>query len=140
MILPKIFIFTVFIETISTVGAASPCTGLMQLPSKLDGFVSSFLAKDPPCGSARLVLQKIGGRAVAGGRKLEPEKPLDMRLARQNLELALKDPEVRKLMERAEREIPDINVRLAYEASILDDNGFYSARELKLQQLLQQIN
>ena len=139
MLPTRILVITAFIAGTSSVVAA-PCTGLTPLPAKLDGFVSSFLAKKPPCGSAKLVLQKIGGRAVAGGRKLEPEKPLDMRQAQQDLELALKDPEVRKLMERAEREIPDINVRLAYEASILDDNGFYGARELKLQQLLQRIN
>lgn len=140
MLQTRTLIIAVFIAGTSSVGAATPCTGLMPLPPKLDGFVSSFLAKKPPCGSAKLVLQRIGGRAVAGGRKLEPDKPLDMRRAQQDLDMALRDPEVRKLMEQAEREIPDINVRLAYEASILDDNGFYSARELKLQQLLQRIN
>jgi phage terminase small subunit len=79
-------------------------------------------------------------REKTGGRKLEPEKPLDPKKAQANLEAALKDPAIRARLDNARAEIKDENVLLAYEAAVFDEEGYYDARELKIQQLLQQLN
>ena len=94
----------------------------------------------PPCGSAKVVLGRVINREKTGGRKLEPDQPLDLKKAQANLEAALKDPAIKARIDKAHADIKDENVLLAYEAAVFDDEGYYDARELKIQQLLQRIN
>ena len=92
------------------------------------------------CGSLASVIDKIINRKKTGGRKLEADKPLDQREAQANLNAALKDPEIRARLDKIRSQTKDENARLFYEAAILDEEGYYSARELKIQQLLQRLN
>lgn len=123
---------------------AETCVGLNQIlvnaPKNMTEFFKNFYSTVPPCASAKAVAGSIVNRGKTGGRKLEGDKPLDLKEAQANLDSALKNPEIKARMEKARRDITDENVRLAYEAAILDDEGFYSARELKIQQLLQRLN
>jgi hypothetical protein len=132
---------------LSPQASAENCDGLMQITAKIDkmdkslaGFVSHFRDANPPCGSLKAVLLQIFNPEKPAGRKLEPDKPLDLRAAQANLDLAFKNPEIKAQMDKARREITDENVRLAFEAAILDDEGFYSARDLKIQQLLPRLH
>ena len=63
-----------------------------------------------------------------------------MKKAQANLDAALKDPAMKTLFDKARAEIKDESVLLAYEAAVLDDEGYYDARELKIQQLMQRLN
>ena len=123
---------------------AQKCLGLLEIPKESSGerltFYKSFLAANPPCGSGKIVLSRLVNREKTGGRKLEPDKPLDLKKAQANLDAALKDPGIKALIDKARAEIKDENVLLAYEAAVFDDEGYYEARELKIQQLLQRIN
>ena len=65
---------------------------------------------------------------------------MDLKKAQANLEAALKDPAIKARIDKARADIKDENVLLAYEAAVFDDEGYYDARELKIQQLLQRIN
>jgi hypothetical protein len=55
------------------------------------------------------------------------------------MEAAHRDPEVRDLLEQVARDTPDANVRLLYEAAILDDGGYYAARDAKIAQLRERL-
>ena len=55
------------------------------------------------------------------------------------MDAAHRDPEVRDLLEEVARDTPDANVRLFYEAAILDDGGYYAARDAKIDQLRKQL-
>lgn len=123
---------------------AQKCVGLIQnqatAPRALVAFVNSLLALDPPCGSAKAVLSRVISRDKTGGRKLEPDRPLDLAKAQANLDAAMRDPAVRARVDKARAEITDESVLLAFEASIFDDEGYYDARDLKLQQLLRRLD
>jgi hypothetical protein len=129
----------------SAPSAAQKCVGLLDVPSgttssAIIAFIKSFGETQPPCGSGKVVLSRVINREKTGGRKLEPDKPLDLKKAQANLEAALKDPAIKARIDRARADIKDENVLLAYEAAVFDDEGYYDARELKIQQLLQRIN
>lgn len=97
-------------------------------------------ARGAACGSLTSVLNKIGNRGKTGGRRLENDKPLDPKEAQANLDAALKDPEIRIRMDKVRNETTDENTRLVYEAAILDEEGYYNARELIIQRLRQKLN
>ena len=125
--------------------AAQKCVGLLDIPtgaasSAIKAFIKSFHDAQPPCGSGKMVLSRLISREKTGGRRLEPDKPFDLKKAQANLEAALKDPAIKARIDKARADIKDENVLLAYEAAVLDDEGFYEARELKIQQLMQRIN
>lgn len=130
--------------TLSPAALAQKCVGLMQIPPNashaLVAFFKSFLASNPPCGSGKAVLSRVVSRDKTGGRKLEPDKPLDMKKAQANLDAALSDPGIKARIDKARAEISDETTLLAFEAAIFDDEGYYDARELRVQQLLQRLN
>lgn len=97
-------------------------------------------SRGAPCGSLAAVLHKLPNRSVDGGRRLEKDKPFDPVEAQANMDLALQDPEIRTRIENIRSEVEDENVRLVYEAAIYDDEGYYDARELIIQQLRQKLN
>jgi hypothetical protein len=123
---------------------AQNCRGLLDIPatasSALAEFIKSFSDTKAACGSVKVVLSRVVSREKTGGRKLEPDKPLDMKKAQANLEAALKDPEIKARVDKARAEITDENVLLAYEAAVFDEEGYYDARDLKIQQLQQRLN
>lgn len=143
MKLPSIFVFLAM-SFLTSDASTQTCVGLLQIPPNasktLAEFFSNFMSSNPPCGSAKAVLHRVLNREKTGGRKLESDKPLDMKQAQTNLDAAMKNPEIRARIEKARREITDENARLAYEAAIFDDEGYYDARELKIQHLLQRLN
>ena len=123
---------------------AEECVGLSKILKGAATELSQIFSKSPngvaSFASVTVVADKIINRKKTGGRKLEEDKPLDVKVAQANLDAALKSPEVKARLEKARKDIPDEKQRLAYEASILDEEGYYSARELKIQQLLQRLN
>ena len=124
--------------------SAQKCVGLLEIPpstsSRIAQFLTSFSQTNPPCGSGKVVLNRVLNREKTGGRRLEPDKPLDIQKAQANLDAALKNPAVKALFDKARTEIKDEDILLAYEAAVLDDEGYYDARELKIQQLMQRLN
>ena len=123
---------------------AQNCRGLLDIPatasSALTAFIKSLSDTNAACGSVKVVLSRVVSREKTGGRKLEPDKPLDVRKAQANLDAALRDPEIKARVDRARVEIKDENVLLAYEAAVFDEEGYYDARDLKIQQLQQRLN
>lgn len=114
-------------------GHAAECVGLapeVNAPSQQDSTLAA-------CSSLTSVWAKVTKQKKVGGRQLEKERPLNPAEAQANLAAAQKDPAIRARLERAAKEIPDPNVRMVYEAAILDEEGFYAARDLKIQQLQQ---
>jgi hypothetical protein len=111
-------------------GHAAECVGLAPEVSKQDSTLAA-------CSSLTSVWAKVTKQKKVGGRQLEKERPLNPAEAQANLAAAQKDPAIRARLERAAKEIADPIVRLVYEAAILDEEGFYAARDLKIQQLQQ---
>lgn len=126
------------------VAQATQCVGLMQIPPNastgLIAFIKSFADSNPPCGSGKTVLNQVLKRDKTGGRKLEPDAPFDEARAQANLAAALRDPAVKQGFAQARTRARDETVRLAYEAAVLDDAGFYEARDLKLRELARRIS
>ena len=123
---------------------AQNCRGLLDIPatasSALTAVIKSLSDTNAACGSVKVVLSRVVSREKTGGRKLEPDKPLDLKKAQVNLEAALRDPEIKARVEKARAEIKDESVLLAFEAAVFDEEGFYDARDLKIQQLQQRLN
>jgi hypothetical protein len=119
---------------------AAECVGVVELQKALSTQVSSFFSSLVGCGSLTTVVKRIMSRNRTSGRRLEEEQPLNMQEAQANLNAAVKDPAVRRKLEQARREISDEKTRLAYEAAIFDEEGYYSARDLRIQQLSERLN
>ena len=131
--------------------AQAPCTGLAavlsgvskaELRPKLESPTVQETAKagGTACASFRTVIGKVIGRDMTAGRRLEKDRPFNPAAAQANEEKALRDPEVRKRIAALRREVPDETVRLLYEAVVFDEEGYYDARELRIQQLRQRLN
>ena len=125
---------------------AAGCVGLLSIPGvqkeltlgTLPSLQEKARAGGAACGSFVSVLDKVIKRNKTAGRRLEGEKPLNVGAAQANVDAALRDPEIRKQIQ-ALRRVPDENLRLLYEAAIFDEEGYYNARELRIQQLLQRL-
>lgn len=123
---------------------AQSCRGLLDIPatasSALAAVIKSLSDTNAACGSVKVVLSRVVSREKTGGRKLEPDKPLDLKKAQANVDAALRDPEIKARVDKARAEIKDETVLLAFEAAVFDEEGFYDARDLKIQQLQQRLN
>ena len=111
-------------------GHAAECVGLAPEVQQANQGLAA-------CSSLTSVWAKVTKQKKIGGRQLEKERPLNPAEAQANLAAAQKDPAIRARLDRLATEIPDQNVRMVYEAAILDEEGFYAARDLKIQQLQQ---
>ena len=128
--------------------AQAQCRGLAalsgiskdQLRSSMTSLQEAAKAGGPACGSFLSVVMKLMNRDVTAGRRLEKDRPFNPAAAQANLEKALRDPEVRKRIDALRREVPDETVRLLHEAVVFDDEGYYDARELRIQQLRRRLN
>jgi CHASE2 domain-containing sensor protein len=122
--------------------AESSCRGLPPTLRKDDLSIweKQTRAGGPACGSFLSVIGKLMGRDVTAGRRLETDRPFNPAAAQANVEKALRDPAVRKRIEALRRDVLDETVRLMYEAVVFDEEGYYDARELRIQQLRQRLN
>lgn len=119
--------------------ARAECVGLKELQaankdSSLIALIAKYLASNPPCGAAKAVLMKIMNTQRNADFRLEPPRPYDAKQAQLNLDKALLVPRVKKRMDEAQGEA-DPELRLALEATILFDEGFFGASDLKTRQL-----
>ena len=118
--------------------AGEASVGLLELQTHLQTNVPD---KRPAvaCGSITAVVSKIINRHRISGRRLEEDKPLDAGEAQRNLSSALRDSAVRRRIDPTRQDIRDENMRLAFEAAIFDEEGYYSARDLRIQELAQRL-
>lgn len=131
------------------VAHADGCAAIEKLPTKgtrnvSDTFLQNLrtvMARASPeeCESYASVLGALFNGKSGSGRQLEEERPLDIAEAQKNFNQALQDAPVRDRLEAAQKDIADENVRLVYEAVVLDSEGYYNARELRISQVLQQL-
>ena len=128
--------------------AGDECVGLSNIlkdaPRKVSFFemVASAIKTDSDgagCSSLTSVMDKVIHRNRTSGRRLENEKPLNIRDAEANLAAALRTPAILARLEKLKQQVPDEKVRLYLEAAILDEEGYYNARELRIQQLMEKI-
>jgi hypothetical protein len=120
---------------------AVECVGLSKMTytgGMLRQIVDTLLGgptSEASCGSLESVVGKIARQNKVGGRRLEKDRPLNPAEAQANLAAAEKNPAVRARLERVAKEVQDEKVRAVYEAAILDEEGFYAARDLKIREL-----
>ena len=140
------FCLLVLLGTMSGVGARE-CAGLADLRSQYafaariqSAYGGTGSQALPGCSSSRSVLAKLMGNVKRGGTNLEPEKPFDPVAAQANLQEAMNDPEIKQHLAELRVEIKDEDTRLFFEAALFDEEGFYGARDLRIQQLQQRLH
>jgi hypothetical protein len=121
----------------SSIATAQDCKGLQDLPPYAQQFKDDQEQTD--CGSFMSVLYRLFNTSKTGGRKLEEDRPFNAQAAQADLAKAQADPEVRPRLEKIRQQIADPTRRLVYEAAVLDEEGYYSARDLRINQLKQQL-
>lgn len=138
------FCFKLVIATLvlpaSLTAMAQDCKGLQDLPGnyvKMKESVGNAPAL-ADCGSLKSVFDRLSSTRKVGGRKLEEDRPFNAQTAQADLAKAQSDPEVRPRLEKVRKEVADPTTRLVYEAAILDEEGYYSARDLRINQIKQQ--
>src|SRR3954452_25088889 len=129
-----------FLLLITHTATAAECVGIVELQKAFAIQGTSWLSSLVGCGSLTTVAKQLVNRNRTSGRRLEEEQPLNVTQAQANANAAAKDPTVRRKLDQARREISDENTRLAYEAAIFDEEGYYGARDLRIQQLSERLN
>ncbi|MBZ9781681.1 hypothetical protein K9857_08965 [Pseudomonas sp. REP124] len=123
---------------------AQQCQGLQDL-NHSSGVLDNILQliwkdkEQAECGSLTSVLGRVTNTRKVGGRKLEEDRPFNPQAAQADLAKAQSDPEVRSRLDKVRKEVSDPTLRMVYEAAILDEEGFYSARDLRINQIKQQV-
>lgn len=126
--------------------AADSCVGLNKAMASqanntvLDNLKGSIkllfsMTVEEDCGSLATVLDRVSNRKRTGGRRLEEDKPLDVQAAQADLDAAMKDDEIRSRVEKARATLGDETAAMLYEATILDSEGHYAARDLIVSKL-----
>lgn len=87
------------------------------------------------CKSLVSVVAAAKGKGRGPGRTLEDDQPLDVAAAQAEFAAAMQDAEIRARLEAIRGEVKQENVRLLYEAAVLDAAGKYAARELLVAQV-----
>lgn len=141
----KLAIATLLLPASVTV-MAQDCKGLQDLQQASDNAratsVMQQIQNEKPqaeCGSLTSVFDRLVNTRKAGGRKLEEDRPFNAQAAQADLAKAQADPEVRQRLEKIRKEVADPTRRLVYEAAALDEEGYYGARDLRINQLKQQL-
>ncbi|WP_448108341.1 hypothetical protein [Pseudomonas azerbaijanoccidentalis] len=133
----KLVIATLMLPAAVT-AMAQDCKGLQDLQQ-----ASLQQMKNEPeqaeCGSLMSVLDRLLNTRKTGGRKLEEDRPFNAQQAQADLTKAQADPEVRPRLEKIKKEVSDPTRRLVYEAAVFDEEGYYGARDLRINQLKQQL-
>jgi hypothetical protein len=117
--------------------AKDECAGLKSIQDRLVGTSQAQGKADAPCGSLRSVLDRLANWNKTGGRKLEEAKPFNQAAAQANLDKALSDAGISRRFNQLKLEVANDKERMVYEAAILDDEGYYDARDLRIRQLQQ---
>lgn len=89
---------------------------------------------DEQCVALASVMSKVTEQKTTGGRRLEDDKPLDIPAAQADLAKALEDETLRTQYNAAQTTYENELARLIYQAMILDEEGFYAARDLLILQ------
>lgn len=126
--------------------AGEECVGLnniqkdLPLTNEFFQTMAMWLKGDKvDCGSLTSVADKWAHRNKTSGKRLEKEKPFDPKEAEANLKTALADSAIQARLNKLKQAIADENGRLFLEAAIFDEEGYYAARELRIQQLLEKM-
>jgi hypothetical protein len=127
--------------------AATECVGIAALREgksiglyeSLSNYLSGNAKDAPDCSVLVSVAKRTRSAPVKAGRRLEDAKPFDPAEAQANLEAAQRDPDTARRLARLRGEVKDETLLLYLEAAVLDEDGFYSARELRIQQLQQRL-
>jgi hypothetical protein len=110
-----------------------------ELESPSPGLLATFFSSDwggtTRCSSLKSVMKLASNTTKKGGRKLEPDKPLDVKAAEQERAAANANPAFAKLLATELKDEADAARRLLREAALLHDEGHYKARDLLLVQL-----
>ncbi len=133
--------------TMTGLYAEEQCEGLTKLKeargqSDKDFFsslITWWTADKVDCGSVSSVVAKVVHHNQTSGKRLEKEKPFDPKEAEANLSTALADPAIQARFNKLSQAVTDENGRLFLEAAILDEEGYYPARELRIRQLLEKM-
>lgn len=129
---------------LATPALAQRCQGLLEAKatasSAAQAIYKALLQTDVACGSINVIVDRTLNRKRTGGRRLESDRPFDEAQAQANLDAALRDAGVKARIEQGRKTITDETALLAYEAAVFDEEGFYGARDLRVQQLQQRIN
>ncbi len=102
-------------------------------------FLKTLQERNPPCPTFTAVVRRLVANEKRGGFRLEDGRPLDVDAARAELARAMKDPEIAGRLAAARKTEKTEPLRLAFEAGILDEEGFYAASSLKVQELQAQL-
>ncbi len=125
-----------------TKAACDVATVKADLDSPSAGLLATFFSSDwggtTRCSSLKSVMKLAGGTTKKGGRKLEPDKPLDVKAAEQERATANGDAAFAKLLATELAGESDPARRLLREAALLHDEGHYKARDLLLAQVREQ--
>jgi hypothetical protein len=134
-----LYLLAAVILSSSVAEAGEPCVGLVELQRYLHAAQSNAGAPSVACGSLSLVIARLINGSRKSGRRLEDDQPLNVPDAQSNLNSALRDAGIRRRIEQMRREVTEENMRLAYEAAILDEEGYYMARDLRIMQLADRV-
>lgn len=160
MSLPLLAKMVLAVATITTTTAAygehgNACTGLEAgllqpkagLPPSVVERIRAMARRmemlSVPTGMACSDLSKVLGRLVngssQGGKRLHDDEPLDVGAAQAELEQALQqNAELRTQLDELRDAVADDQERMLYEAALLHSNNLYGARDLRLQQFIEQ--
>jgi hypothetical protein len=128
--------------------AAKKCDGMQALsqgkPTALLDSVQQLVSQgktgDVECASILAVAKAAFSPHPKAGRRLEDQKPFDPAAAQANLEAAQRDPDTGKRLAELRGQVKDEALLLYMEAAVLDEDGFYPARDLRIQQLQQRLH
>ena len=140
---------------VTSASAGKDCAGLTNIltnipkskPSSESGMWESLKAlvgsgsdtESADCSSLTSVAGLIINRNRTSGRRLEDKKPLNIAQAQANLDKALSDPSIKTRLEKLKQQVSDDQARTFLEAAIFDEEGFYGARDLRIQQLTEKL-
>jgi hypothetical protein len=128
-----------FVAAPSAAAAASdqPCqkaVDQLRSSSLLDALWTAV--KGPQCSSVIRVLGELQKGKSAGGRKLKPGQ-FDRAAAEKELVAARADPGFKESLRTATSGVTDPAARKVVEAAVLEDAGYFGARELLMNELFE---
>ena len=92
------------------------------------------------CADLGKILSKLVNSGVQAGKKLEHDQPFNSAAAQAELDQALQqNPELKSQLDALRSAVTDDYERMLYEAALLQSNSLYGARDLRLQQFIQQV-
>jgi hypothetical protein len=101
---------------------------LLSLPTGVD------------CAGFRIVIDRLANGKATGGKRLFGDQPSDLTAAQAELAQALQQsPDLGASLDSFRSVIADDQDRLIYEATLLQSKGLYKARDLRLQQFIEQV-